>query len=108
MIGWTYAFTTVVLVRSYSRHSWVIRCDAETATPGSSRATISAARCSWDGSRYENRNTIATDSTPSAASWRAAARTASSSSATSTSPVAVRRPGTSRQRPRGTRGTGRR
>ena len=45
----------MVLVRSYSRHSCVIRCDAETAAAGSSSATISAARCSWAGSRYEKR-----------------------------------------------------
>ena len=51
MMGWMYALTTVVLVRSYSRHSWLMRWDTETETPGSSSATISAARRSCDGSR---------------------------------------------------------
>ena len=74
MIGWMYAFTTVVLVRSYSRHSWVMPCETDTEALGNSAATISAARSSWVESRYEKRKTTATDSTPSTASCRAAAR----------------------------------
>ncbi len=70
----------MVLVRSYSRHSWVIRCETDTDACGSTSATSSAARRSCSGLRNENRNEIATDSTPASPSRRAASRTAASSS----------------------------
>ncbi len=109
MIGCTYALTTVVLVRSYSRHSCVMRCETETDTPGISLATISAARCSCAGSRYENRNAIATDSTPSAgerAGGRPDGGLVERHQHVARRRQPLRRP--REQRPRGTSGSGRR
>ena len=47
MIGRTYAFVTVVLVRSNSRTSGSSSDDSVTGTSGARARTIAAARCSW-------------------------------------------------------------
>ena len=51
MIGATYAFNTVVEVRSYSRNSGTISLDTETGSPDSpSPSTIASATArSWAG-----------------------------------------------------------
>ena len=49
--GRTYALTTVVAERSYSRCSRRIALESEIVAPGSSSARISPARSSWPGWR---------------------------------------------------------
>ena len=104
--GRTYALTTVVAERSYSRCSRRISLDSETATPGSSARRISPSCSSWSAKRYECSRQTATDSTPSAASRAATSRASSGSSARSTVPSAVTRSFTSYRRRRGTSGSG--
>ena len=55
-----------MLVRSYSRHSRVIWCEATTETSGQSSRTRASTACSWLGSAYEWSRQIAIASTPSA------------------------------------------
>ena len=75
-----------VVNRSNSRNCGKMSALVVTKAPGISSATISAARRSWLGFRYENRKQTATEPTPACLSAFAAARTSFSSSGSSTSP----------------------
>ena len=77
----------VVVNRSNSRNWGDTEAEVVTKQSGCSSRTMAAARSSCAGSIQEKRKHIAIASTPSSRSWRAACRTASSSSGTRTSPA---------------------
>ena len=80
------AFIAAVVKRSNSRNCGDTRAEVVTKASGYTSAMISRARSSCRGSMYEKRKHTAMASTPSALRARAASRTSSSSSGTSTSP----------------------
>ncbi len=86
-IGRMYASSTVVLVRSYSRYSRTMSVDSDRLTSGNSSWMRRAASRSWLGSRNECRKQMAIEVTCwSTTSVRAAARTLSGSSGSTTRP----------------------
>ena len=64
--GFTNASAIAVLERSYSRHTGETSCDTETEALGSAVRTACAIRFSWSPFKYENRQQIATATSPSA------------------------------------------
>ena len=94
IFGPTYAFTSVVDVRSNSGADGITSCESEIITSGSSSRAISHTRRSWVGFTNENSNTTARDWTPCFRIRRHARRTASSSSGTTTLPSKSSRSGT--------------
>ncbi len=95
MRGLAYTSSTVVDVRSNSRHSRTMSDDRLTTASGKTSAASSATRRSWHGLAYACRKHTATPATPCALSASNASRVAGSSSGTSSSPSRLSRSGTS-------------
>ena len=94
--GATYAFISVVTVRSYSRNSGRISDEIDTGRSGATEAAISAITRSWRPFAWAlSRHTVSA-STPSATSSSTASRTAASSIGSTIAPSAPIRSGTSR------------
>ena len=98
--------TTVVEQRSYSLISGSTSHDSDTGKAGAICAAISRTARSCSPLRHACSRHTAKVSTPSASSARTAAATSSSFSGVSTRPLACMRAPTSRQRWRGTKGSG--
>ena len=94
--GATYAFISVVTVRSYSRNSGRISEEIDTGSPGATAAAISAITRSWRPFAWALSRQTVRASTPSATSSSTASRTAASSIGSTIEPSAPVRSGTSR------------
>ncbi len=94
--GATYAFISVVTVRSYSRNSGSISDEIDTGRSGATAAAISATTRSWRPFACALSRQTVSASTPSATSSSTASRTPASSIGAMIAPSAPVRSGTSR------------
>ena len=95
-VGATYAFMSVVTVRSYSRNSGRISDEIDTGRSGATEAAISPTTRSWRPFACALSRQTVSASTPSATSSSTAARTAAASIGSTIAPSAPVRSGTSR------------